>query len=107
MKPDGMRRRMILTRRGKAITTIAMVWLFVNFAIMVGISLSNGTSLFPNGSIDAHGYHAIDHGKRHDLAPATFHFGYWQGAVTWVSFPVVILIIIPILYGTGDIREAK
>ena len=100
-------KKVLLTKEGKRYTTVILVWLVINFFTMVGLAMKNGTSAFPAGDRDEKGYFAMDHGKRYDFDKTSFYISYWQAAVTWVSFPLCILIIIPILYFKGHIKETK
>ena len=98
-------KKMLLTKKGKLFTNLILLWLFINFFTMVGLAMKNGTSAFPGGDMDDKGYFAMDHGNRYDFDKTSYYISYWQGAVTWVSYPLCILIIGPMLDFKYRIKE--
>ncbi len=102
----GSKKKVRMTPKAKVVVAFGMVFLAVNFFLMIGLALKNGTSAFPGGITDESGSYVIDHGKRIDFEQADFRLSYYQGLVTWVAFPTFFVIVL-MLYATGNIREVK
>jgi hypothetical protein len=83
---------------------IGMPWCVVNFIFMVGYAMRNGTSAFPDGVRDKMGYFVMSHGRRYDFTETAFQLSYWQGLITSISIPVLILGCF-ILHANGDIKK--
>ena len=97
----------MLTRRGKTFTRFGMIFIVLNFFLMVGLAIKNGGTAFPGGVRDASGAHyVIQHGKRVNFTAREFALSYYQALLTFASFPTFFIGIL-VLYATGDIRERQ
>ena len=95
--------RVELSKRGKWITSVGFVLMLVNFAMMIGLALKNGTVAFPGGKQDEAGYYVINHGKRYDFSESEFRLSYYQGMATMIIFPAFFVVLL-VLFATGDAR---